>query len=1146
MKNFSFVKRSGMKLRLLLFLLIFPLVHHIAHAKSDELTERLLIEVLDEISRDHKVYFTYDTDMIKGVTVYYEKEEGENVQSVLSRVLAEVNMDFQIFEERFVIIYRQDQQGLKSLEEMIRHMEAIVSERKSMAENRKIHPVNRLVTDNWNSLYQKRLVLKVTGRVIDANGDPLIGVNILVKGTTKGTTTDFEGRFSISDIDDQAILVVSYVGYKGQEVEVKGQASLTIIMQEDVQTLDEVVVTALGIEREEKALGYAVQKVGGREVSSAKGVDVATSLTGRVAGLNIKNSTEFNVAPSIELRGESPLIVIDGVATQFVSLRDIPADDIEDITVLKGATASALYGSRGGAGAIMITTKKSRKGGLDVTVNSSTMTDLGYLVRPEVQTSYSTGQGGIYQTGSYVWGDKLDIGRTATVYNPFTYEWEEMELVSKGKNNLQNFQRSSLITNNNISIAHRGENGGVRASATHVYNQGQYENNRLNKVTYSISGDMEAGRFSFDGGMNYNKRFYPNMGATGYGGGGILYNITVWSGTEYDIRDYQDYWEIPDEKPNWMDTDWYDNPYFIVNEIVHANDYNVMNGYFNTGFEVNSWLNLNARFGADMYSQLDNWRNPIGAVGGWSKLGYYSVRRQGGYSINGDFMATAEKRFNDFNVEGFVGAGINYRNNDSQTGETQGGLSVPGFYSLKASVSPATVSSSLTRKQDNSIYGRLSTSWKSIVFLEATGRNDWSSTLDIDNQSYFYPSFASSVVLTEIFDFSDVFEFWKIRGSWTRTKFAPGIYSINQLYSMSSDVWNSLGTASYPTTMRNSSIKPVTTDSWEIGSGWYLFGGRMELDVAYYNTLRYNQQRNATISSASGFSSTQINIDEDLRRKGVEIVLSGDLIKNDLLTWNSRINWSRDRYIYDRIDQEYSTDHPWVKDGERWDWVSVYDWERDSEGNLIHYGGLPRVSSYPIVAGYSNADFIWGWTNNFDYKRFSLSFSFDGRVGGIAHSVTDQAMWNSGSHPDSDNEYRYDMVVNGKRDYVGEGVAIESGAVDYDSYGNILRDDRVFIENNVPVSYETYEVQMAPYIGSVRSQFLFSQTFLKLRDFTLSYHIPSSISSKMRAEQVSVSLIGQNLWMWAKDFKYSDPDVGADNLNSASIRYFGMNLNINF
>src|SRR5690625_2001190 len=338
MKSFLLAEASRMKLKLLFFLLISLFIQHTAHAKSDELTERLLIEVLDEISRDHHVYFTYDADMIKGVTVDYEREEGENVRSLLSRLLAKVNMDFKIFEERFVIIYRQDQEGMKSLEEMIRHMETIVTERKTKAENRKIRPVSRLVTDNWNRLYQKRLVLNVTGRVMDANGDPLIGVNILVKGTSKGTTTDFDGQFILDDVDDQAVLVFSYIGYKTQEVAIDGRTTLKVIMQDDAQTLDEVVVTAVGIERDEKALGYAVQKVGGQEVSSAKGVDVATSLTGRVAGLNIKNSTEFNVAPSIELRGESPLIVIDGVATQFVSLRDIPADDIEDITVLKGAT----------------------------------------------------------------------------------------------------------------------------------------------------------------------------------------------------------------------------------------------------------------------------------------------------------------------------------------------------------------------------------------------------------------------------------------------------------------------------------------------------------------------------------------------------------------------------------------------------------------------------------------------------------------------------------------------------------------------------------------------------------------------------------------------------------------------------------------
>ncbi|ULT25557.1 hypothetical protein KUH03_00635 [Sphingobacterium sp. E70] len=248
-------------------------------------------------------------------------------------------------------------------------------------------------------------------------------------------------------------------------------------------------------------------------------------------------------------------------------------------------------------------------------LNSSTMFNAGYLRRPEVQTSYSTGQGGKYKPGSYVWGDKLDIGRTAKIYNPYTFQEEDTELRSVGKDNLKNFQQQSFITNNNISIAQRGENGGVRASFTHVYNKGQYENNKLNKMTYSVSGDMTAGKFKFEGGLNYNKRYYPNMGATGYGGGGILYNLTVWSGTEYDIRDYKNYWVTPNEKQNWMDASWYDNPYFIANEIVHSGDYNILNGYLNTEFKSNDWLTITARLGSDVYSQLDQYQNPIGAVG---------------------------------------------------------------------------------------------------------------------------------------------------------------------------------------------------------------------------------------------------------------------------------------------------------------------------------------------------------------------------------------------------------------------------------------------------------------------------------------------------------------------------------------------------
>src|SRR5690606_19489914 len=278
-----------------------------------------------------------------------------------------------------------------------------------------------------SAIQQTRII---RGRVSNEAGTPLSGISVLIKGTTIGTSTNDNGLYTIEVPVGNSVLVFSSVGFTTQEISTEGRTEVSVVLQEMTSDLDEVVVTALGIKREQKALGYAVQKVGGAEVSTAKGVDFATSLTGRVAGLNIKNSTEFSIARCIELRGQSPLIVIDGVATQFVSLRDIPADDIEDVTVLKGATASALYGSRGGAGALMITTKRSKNKGLDIQINSSTMSDAGYLVRPEVQTSYSTGQGGIYQAGSYVWGDKLDIGRTAMIHNPYTFEKEETLLVS--------------------------------------------------------------------------------------------------------------------------------------------------------------------------------------------------------------------------------------------------------------------------------------------------------------------------------------------------------------------------------------------------------------------------------------------------------------------------------------------------------------------------------------------------------------------------------------------------------------------------------------------------------------------------------------------------------------------------------------------
>ena len=725
--------------------------------------------------------------------------------------------------------------------------------------------------------------IKITGTVVDQAGIPIIGANITVKNQTgTGTITDIDGRFTF-EVPANSTLSISYIGYKNQEIRITSSKPLTIKLQDDAEVLDEVVVTALGIKREEKALGYAVQKVSGDQLTTIKSVDVTSGLNGKIAGLKVENSTEFNEAPNLKLRGENPLIVIDGVPYKNMSLRDIASDDIESIDVLKGATASALYGARGGSGAVMITTKRGKEEGLQVTVNSSTMFNAGYLKLPEVQTSYSSGKNGIYNdNSSYVWGAKLDVGNEAMQYNPYTQEREMTELTSRGKNNLKNFQELSFITNNNVSVTQKGKYGSIRTSLTHVYNKGQWPNEKLNKITYTVSGDMKYKKFSSEAGITYNKRFYPNMGGSAYHGTGYIYNLLVWSGSEYDIRDYKNYWRIKDEQSNWWDRGgWYDNPYYIANELTSSDNYDVVNAFVNASYDITSWLKLSLRSGADMYTEKSETKAPVGSVTGkGEKKGYYSVYQKRGFSTNNDIMLTAEHKFGDISVDGFVGGNIYYYQNDYLGSNTAGGLIIPGYYSLKAAVDPAETSKTYNSKQTNSIYGKIGLAYKSAVFVEATGRNDWSSTLPEETRSYFYPAVSGSVVLSEFIKMPKVIDFWKIRGSWTTTKHDMGVYAINDVYSISTDVWDNMSAAYSPTTIRNSLLSPSQTRSYELGTAIHLFGNRLRLDYTYYNTLKFNNTRNAGLSSVSGYSNTQVNMDEEQVRKGMELSISGDIIKN--------------------------------------------------------------------------------------------------------------------------------------------------------------------------------------------------------------------------------------------------------------------------
>jgi TonB-dependent SusC/RagA subfamily outer membrane receptor len=596
---------------------------------------------------------------------------------------------------------------------------------------------------------------KVTGRVTDEkSGETLIGVTVQIKGTSMGTTSSVDGTYSIDIPTSDAILLFSYVGYEPQEISTRDVQVINVAMHQVATELESVIVTALGIKREEKALGYAVQKVDGKGLQTVRSVDVGTSLTGKVAGLSVLNSTEFGAAPELYIRGEKPLLVIDGVPYGNMTLRDVPPDDIESLSILKGATASALYGYRGASGAIMITTKKgSANKGISVSVNSSTMFAAGYLAIPESQSTYgravnSKTVNGVttltaVTNGDGAWGPPLE-GQEVVQWDPITKTMKAMPYLPVGKDNFKNFLEPGYILNNNINIVQQGEFGSFRASATWVKNKGQYPNSMFDKFTYSIGGDMKLKKFTLSSSISYNKQSSPNLGFNGYVGYDPMYSMLIWSSPDWNMLDYKDYWIEPDVLQSNSYDDTNNNPWFDRYERIHSLNKDIFNGTLSLSYDITSWLKATIRSGFDTYSNRQVIRiaksSLVSAgsatvldfgdqVWGESRLGSYNLGLARGYSFNNDFLLSGSHTIEKFTIDGFVGGTINTNQDEGTDSRTQGGLSIPGFYSLEASVLPAYVSSSIFKKQVNSLYGRLAFSWNRMAYIDGTLRNDWSSTL---------------------------------------------------------------------------------------------------------------------------------------------------------------------------------------------------------------------------------------------------------------------------------------------------------------------------------------------------------------------------------------------------------------------------------
>lgn len=1016
--------------------------------------------------------------------------------------------------------------------------------------------------------------LTVSG-VVRSGGAALPGVSIIEKGTSNGTTSDSDGRFSLSVGSADAILVFSFIGYSTQEVNVGNRTQLDVSMVEEVTALNEVVVTALGVEREVKSLGYAVQTVDGGVMTKAREPNVINSLTGRVAGLQIKNQTDLFQDPDISLRGAKPLIVIDGVPSVDADIWKVNADDVESYSVLKGATASALYGSIGRNGAIMITTKRGGAAGTRVEVNSSTMFQPSFIRIPKVQTTYGNGNNGQYtfvdgsggglEGGGWIWGPKLDqrdpstpsgYWETTQFNSPLDAETGDLipiPFLARGRNNVRDFFETGIVSTNNISVSGSGENGNFRVSTSHVYQKGIVPNTGLNNTSFQVSGGYNLSKqLKADASLTYNRQYSDNFPERGYGPNNYLYNLILWTGPDVDIKDLRQYWKPGQEglQQRHYNTSWYNNPYFQAYEYKRGYYRDNVFGQLTLNYNITDDLKLTMRTGMNQYTLNRTYKEPKSYIAyDYVSNGNFRLESSNELNLNTDLIAEYAKQLSsNVNLRVSAGGATRWRTFRWMEQSTDG-LVVPQFYNLSNSANPLKGRNLQEEQKVNSVYGTVDVEFFNSIFLGFSGRNDWVSTLPVKNKSFFYPAVSLAGVISDFTDLSSIanISFLKLRGSWSRV--TDGQIRINssnpdypyqhiQAYDPGVN-WNNNPSLVFPSTLLNPDIQPETSDSYEIGADVRFLEGLVGLDVALYRIRDFNNIVQQEMSLGSGYLYRLVNAGEFLR-KGIEVTVTATPVRTDKFSWDVAVNWSQfRRYLNKAYDSTRRVD--FIREGQRWDQIYGFSYLRTPGGKLIlGDNGFPLNDPFNRMLGYSDPDFVFGVQNTLSYGPFSLMISADGRVGGKMYSSTNQKMWWGGTHPGTVNQYRDDANA-GIASYIAPGVVVVEGSVEYDVDGNIVNDTRVYAPNTTPVNYISWNINTS----NAFLNHYYDATFVKLREVTLTYNVPVSLLSRTFFDRASISLIGRNLLLWS-DMPEVDPDPGADNLQTPSVRNIGFNVNLTF
>jgi TonB-linked SusC/RagA family outer membrane protein len=1006
----------------------------------------------------------------------------------------------------------------------------------------------------------------IHGHVTDSLGKPLARASVTVKGVHKGTFTDASGDFDLKDVGEDVTLVISYTGYATREVRTNGQQAMNIQLREEFESMNNVVVTALGIERQSKSLGFSTQRVKGEEFEDTKDLNLANAMIGKVAGLEINGSTEMFISSDIRLRGVTPLIVVDGAPINTTTW-DLNYNDIESIDVLKGPTAAGLYGSAGINGAVVISLKKGKSNKTTVEFTSTNMVQPSLLTSPKVQTEYGSGAGGKYQYqngtgtalegGGFTWGPRLD-GRPIIQWNspidPSTGQRTATPWLdhSGGKGNLVKFLQTGFMTANNLNFETGNDRGSFRISMTQEYQKGIVPNTRMNIYGFSVGGRYQFSKnFEVNTSLNYSKQYSPNYRVPGYGANDYIYSLSFWLGNDIDLQDSRNYW-VPGAvgtQQRFAQSGYYNNPYFLAYENLHISDKDAIYGQISGNLTfIPKELSLKVRVGANTNSLTAQQHIPVNMTG--TPLGNFTIADTRNFTINNDAILSYNKKVSEnFSVDAIAGVSYFYTKQTVNTLSTSG-LVIPLFYSMSNSLNPGTILNTLAESQKQSVYANVDLKFWKPIYLSLTGRNDWVSTLPLVNNSYFYPSAALSVVFSDWLTLPQAVSFLKIRSSIAQVNTGNTGSTYGQVQTYPVGVYNNMPTMQVSRSLIPSGLLPSASRTYEFGGNIAFFKNRLSLDATYFNRLDYNNIISQSVSITTGYNSVTAN-GRRYNTRGLELALSAVPVKTQDFRWDLNVNFYKGHKYLKALENGLTQDG-YIKLGSRVDQIYMYPWLKDPSGNLILASGtgLAQQDGYMRYTGNYDPDFIYGLQTHFKYKSLTLGLSFDGRKGGMYFSILPR-MVRAGTSPDYDPKARED-AANGLSNYVGKGVVVVSGSAQYDGLGNITADTRKYAANTTATSYESWEKTIGNMSGNRAESFLHAD-YLKLREVSLSWTIPQKVFGKFKVSSGEVSFFGSNLLIFTRKSSLGDDPswligegtVDSD-LKSPTARSFGVQLKLKF